>query len=80
MGKSEVQSIPIHRPEPNLICVPAPCKSVLHTNQFANSLEKLEITEEDGREEIEEAAKIPEGYEKYNNQMAGHVNDNNIGK
>ncbi|CAG9832559.1 unnamed protein product [Diabrotica balteata] len=80
MGKSEVQSLPIHRPEPNLICVPAPCKIL--QNNCVNGLEKLDLGEEleNVVEEEDKTVAIPEGYEIYKHQMAGHMDKgDNIG-
>ncbi|XP_056634145.1 inositol polyphosphate multikinase [Diorhabda carinulata] len=82
MGKSEVQSLPIHRPEPKLFFIPiTPCKTMHHIN-IINGLKNLDLKEEceDSDEGDDHSKGIPQGYETYTHQMAGHVNDGkNIG-
>lgn len=78
MGKSEVQSLPIHRPEPKLIFIPTTsCKTMHHINIINNGLDKLDLKEEseESDEGDDHSKGIPEGYEMYKHQMAGHVND-----
>ncbi|CAG9858100.1 unnamed protein product [Phyllotreta striolata] len=87
MGKSEVQFIPIHhRPEPNSsMChvQPATCKSSSLQQYLANGFPKNpagpEEKNEEDNDEAEKPSEIPEGYEKFNHQMAGHLSGNNIG-
>uniref|UniRef100_V5GJI6 Kinase n=1 Tax=Anoplophora glabripennis TaxID=217634 RepID=V5GJI6_ANOGL len=67
MGKSEIQSMPIHRPESNLICVPSTCKDLYITN-LTNGIE--EEAEENETDEV-----VPNEVEMLPSQVAGHMND-----
>ncbi|CAH1116286.1 unnamed protein product [Phaedon cochleariae] len=77
MGKSEVQSLPIHRPETKLICVPANCKTIDVTH-FIDAFGKCSVVDEltppDTPEErdVEETMDIPKGFEIFSHQVAGH--------
>ncbi|KAG5871056.1 hypothetical protein JTB14_037470 [Gonioctena quinquepunctata] len=82
MGKSEVQSLPIHRPETKPICMPANCKDIPMTDFTTVRFAKLNLdknSQPDGvQEEIpketgKEALDIPDGFETFSNQVAGHL-------
>lgn len=68
MGKSEIQSMPIHRPESNLICVPSTCKELYITN-LSNGVE------EDPEEIEADQVVLPNQVEMLPSQVAGHMND-----
>lgn len=67
MGKSEIQSMPIQRPESNLICVPSTCKDLYITN-LSNGVE-----EEPEREDNDTV--VSHEVEMLSSQVAGHMND-----
>ncbi|KAJ8949077.1 hypothetical protein NQ318_016981 [Aromia moschata] len=64
MGKSEIQSMPIHRPETNLICVSSACKDLYITN-----------LDDAAEEKTERRSAPPTEIETLNNQVAGHMSD-----
>ncbi|XP_023016940.2 inositol phosphate kinase 2 [Leptinotarsa decemlineata] len=79
MGKSEVQSLPIHRSETNLVCIPANCKDIQMAN-YTQRFEKLDLSKRCAHDELpeepeeDEPLNIPSGFQVFSNQVAGHLN------